>query len=237
MSDYIHPSELQATLAAISNVQECFSEMYRICTHTIAEQRRICAQLLQILDTPIRLRRRRQVWTRPGRTSLWWDKFVEGEVDDHAWRENFRMSKDALVALSEELRPYIEGQTTNMRAPVDVLKKVASTLYYLSCEGQLRKTANAFGLSRSTVSVIIRQTCRAITSYLGPKYIRLPFTVPEVEQLVSGFQKDFGMPQCLGAVDGTHIEIKQPAINATDYINRKGKYSLNVEAVCDHKYR
>ena len=37
------------------------------------------------------------VWTRPGKTSLWWDKFVDGEVDDHAWRENFRMSKDALL--------------------------------------------------------------------------------------------------------------------------------------------
>lgn len=115
---------------------------------------------------------------------------MEGIVDENAWRENFRMSKDALAALSEELQPYIEGETTNMRAPVGVLKKVACTLYYLSDEGRLRKTVNAFGLSRSTVSVIIRQTCKAITVYLGPKYIQLPFSVPEAEQLVSGFLKD-----------------------------------------------
>ena len=177
------------------------------------------------------------MWIRPGRTSLWWDNFVQGEVDDRAWRENFRMSKDSIVALSEELRPYIEGIITNMRAPVGVLKKVACTLYYLSDEGRLRKTTNAFGLSRPTVSVIVRQTCKAITVHLGPKYIQLPFTVPETEELVSGFLRDHGMPQCLGAVDGTHVDIKQPAVNAMDYINRKHRFSLNVQAVCDHKYR
>ena len=76
------------------------------------------------------------------------------------WRENFRMSRASLVALSEELCPYIDGQSTTMRAPVDTVKKVAVTLYYLSDEGQLRKTANAFGLSRQIVSNVIRETCK-----------------------------------------------------------------------------
>ena len=53
--------------------------------------------------------------------------------------------KNSLIALSDELRPYIEGEMTNMRAPVDVLKKVALTLYYLNDEGRLLKTANSFG--------------------------------------------------------------------------------------------
>ena len=87
------------------------------------------------------------------------------------------------------------------------------------------------------MSVIVRQTCKAITVHLGPKYIQLPFTVPETEELVSGFLRDHGMPQCLGAVDGTHVDIKQPAVNAMDYINRKHRFSLNVQAVCDNKYR
>ena len=74
-----------------------------------------------------------------------------------------------------------------MRSPVEVERQVAATIYYLSDEGRLRKTANAFGLSRSCVSVMLQRVCRAITIHLGPKYIRLPRTDGEVRNLVKQF--------------------------------------------------
>ena len=44
-----------------------------------------------------------------------------------------------------------------MRSSIDVVKQVAVTLYYLSDEGRIRKTANAFGISRQAVSKIVRK--------------------------------------------------------------------------------
>ena len=93
----------------------------------------------------------RRFWTRPGRTSVWWDNFVARKVVEEEWREIFRMSRTSLYALAVKLRPYIEGEETRMRSPIDVVKKVAITLYYLSDEGRFRKTANAFGISRQSV--------------------------------------------------------------------------------------
>ena len=95
----------------------------------------------------MRLNIERRFWVKPGRTASRWDNFEDQVVLPEEWGENFRMSRGSLYRLSTMLRPHIEGQTTRMREPVDVLKKVACTIYYLSDEGRLRKTANSFGLA------------------------------------------------------------------------------------------
>ena len=152
------------------------------------------------------------------------------------WKENFRMCKVNFLQLYSELQPYIEKKATNMHMPVEVERQIAVTLYYLSDEERLHKTANAFGLSRSQVSIIIRRVTRGIAVHLGPKYISVPLTGDAVMEKVTKFFSTFHISQCLGAIDGMHIEIKQPSSNSTEYINRKGRYSLNVQACCDYKY-
>ena len=57
----------------------------------------------------------RRFWTRPGRTSAWWNNFADQVVIPEEWKENFRMSRDSLYNLAEELRPYIQGKATNER--------------------------------------------------------------------------------------------------------------------------
>ena len=52
-----------------------------------------------------------------------------------------------------------------MRQAISVEKQVAVTLYYLSDEGRLHKSANAFGIGRSTVSTIIRNVTYVIAVF------------------------------------------------------------------------
>ena len=98
------------------------------------------------------------------------------------------------------------------------------------------KTANAFDISCGSVSLIIQKVPEAIVEFLGKNYMKLPETVAEVENLTQEFLEHHGFRQCIGAINGTHIPIRQPNQNYADYVNRKGFTSINVQALSDYRY-
>ena len=146
------------------------------------------------------------------------------------------MSEVSFYMLCEELRPYLTKQTTKLRKPVSVETQVAVTLYYLAGEGRMRKVSNSFGLGKATVSKVIRRVTSVISEELGPKYIVLPKTKGEVEELARKFYNRYGFPQCIGSVDGKHIKIKRLVDNPTDYVNRKGNFTLNCQGTVEYNY-
>ena len=95
----------------------------------------------------------------------------------------------------------------------------------------MRKVANAFGIGKSTASRIIRRVTQVISKFLATKYIRVPSTEEDVNNLVKNF------PQCLGTIDGTHTRIKEPSCSArSNYIKRKGNFTINCQAAADYRY-
>ena len=125
-------------------------------------------------------------------------------------------------------------KTTSFRVPIAVETRVAITLYYMSDEGRYRKVANAFGVSLTSVRLIVHEVCECIVKYMGHKLIKPIITENQVKIMVNNFEDKHGFSQCIGVVDGTHIDIVKPPLNSADYINRKQRYSLNIQAACDY---
>ena len=79
---------------------------------------------------------------------------------------------------------------------------------------------------------VVQETCRAIVHVLLKTYIRFP-TGEELKRVVNGFQDKWGFPQCVGAIDGSHVPIAAPELNHSYYYNRKGWL---IQAIVDHNY-
>lgn len=91
-----------------------------------------------------------------GSTSAWWDNFLRNEVPLSEWKDNFRMCRFSWIfVIYQEL--FLRRKETQMRQPISVETQVAAFLYYISDEGRYRKTANAFGISRSSVTLIVKK--------------------------------------------------------------------------------
>ncbi|XP_032689043.1 uncharacterized protein LOC116852623 isoform X2 [Odontomachus brunneus] len=56
------------------------------------------------------------------------------------------------------------------------------------------------------------------------------FNVDDRAQIIMhNFERASGFPKIIGAIDGTHIKIEAPKQNPTDYINRKGYHSIQLQ--------
>ena len=158
-----------------------------------------------------------------------------GTFQHNDWMENFRMGKDTLYYICDKLQPIIGRQDTKFRKCISVTQRVCITLWCLSTSCEYRTIAHLFGVSRSTICVIVQETCSAIVTVLMKTYIAFPKD-DALRAVVNGFENKWGFPQCVGAIDGSHIPISAPELNHTDYYNRKGWYSMIVQAVVDHEY-
>ena len=110
------PTVVTVLLGLISSLVACLQLNYTLINNHFhyCKRRLEILKLLSISDENKRRgkhlkRTRRQprprrFWIRPGRTSAWWDNFVDQTVIEEEWRENFRMSRGSLYKLGDNLR-------------------------------------------------------------------------------------------------------------------------------------
>jgi hypothetical protein len=95
--------------------------------------------------------------------------------------------------------------------------------------------ADKAALGKSTVHGILRQVCSAISQNFG-HLIAWP-TGRRLARVTAEFQSKQWMPNCIGAIDGTHIYIAAlpNSIVAADHRNRNKSFSILLQGVVDTK--
>lgn len=106
---------------------------------------------------------------------------------------------------------------------------------YLSQGVSRNFLAWSFRMGASTVREIIIEVCDVLWKVLSPTYMTQLNTV-DWKMVADEFHSKWQMPNCLGSIDGKHVQIKCPPKSGSKYYNYKGHFSIVLLGVCDANY-
>ena len=174
-------------------------------------------------------------WYVKPRSTCWFEEYLFNIYTPEMFYEILRMRRRTFDRLVHDLRPFIQGQHTHWRAPISVAKKVVVTLFKLMHGASIPLVADRAALGKSTVHEILRQVCTAISNQFG-HLIAWPVG-RRLMRTAEGFQVKQGFPNCIGAIDGSHIYVAAPSntIVAADHRNRNKYFSILLQGVVDSR--
>ncbi|XP_061182280.1 putative nuclease HARBI1 [Saccostrea echinata] len=129
-------------------------------------------------------------------------------------------------------RNLLQSTKNNALPP---LLQLLACLRFFATGAYHKLIGDSMHVSESTVG----RCCRSVTdAILGIRWHFISFPRDDkARQTKQEFIKIAGFPNALGCVDGTFVRIMTPSNNEQDFVNRKGYHSLNVQMVCDAKFR
>ncbi|XP_029918172.1 protein ANTAGONIST OF LIKE HETEROCHROMATIN PROTEIN 1 [Myripristis murdjan] len=175
-------------------------------------------------------RRSHVVWAQP-RSRYWWDSIVP-DFTAQQFINNFRVSRESFQYICDNIKDILAKQDTNYRLCVPVQKRIAIAIWKLATGGEYRTISHLFGVGLSTVFNCVQEFCNAVIRVLLPVHIVQPDATKMIE-MARFFSSRWRVPQCVGAIDGSHIPIIAPQQYPKDYYNRKGWHSIVLQAVVD----
>ena len=199
----------------------------------ILDQQMVCFSAFLLLRFSNACVTRRSAWSKYRSQAFF--SIVVSRWTDREWKKNFRVSRITFHFLCRELAPFLTKRHV-VRKPLSVDQRVAMCLWRLGTNVEYRTISHLFGVGLSTVCVAVHEVCNVLVEHFRSKYIKIP-SGQGLRSVIDGFESKWDFPQCVGAIDGSHIPIIAPKDNPLDYYNRKGYHSVVLQALVDHNYK
>ena len=170
----------------------------------------------------------------------WQDFFDESMYNDDEFREHFRLSRNSFMQLYNIIRDHPIFTSTKKRRPqVAIQLQLLIFLYKLSSSGtggKFTRIGKFFRVSKGNAIQCFKRVLTAILS-LRDRVICWPST-EEKRNISRRFYITYGLPNCVGIIDGTLIFLTEsPEWSGEDFNTRKGGYGVNALVVCDDHCR
>jgi len=107
------------------------------------------------------------------------------------------------------------------------------TLRFYATGNFLITCGDFIGVSPPTASRVVKKVSFAIAE-LAAEFIKMPSSDEELKRAADKLHQFAKFPKAIGCIDCTHVKIQSPGGNSAEvYRNRKGFFSINVQAVCN----
>ena len=116
--------------------------------------------------------------------------------------------------------------------PQNVSHRLSTILHMKGCNN----LSFPYRISRSTVSLIVKETCTAIRDALHQVYLRKPQCSEDWKNISRGFEEIWYFLHCIRAVDGKHVAMQCPIKSGSFCYNYKGFFSIVLHAGGDANY-
>ncbi|KAL3097738.1 hypothetical protein niasHT_026834 [Heterodera trifolii] len=124
-------------------------------------------------------------------------------------------------SLMKNMNSYYERKLSRTQPPT------ISTFHVINIQ-----INDLFNITQRTVSLVVQRVTKALANK-SADFIKFPNSQQNEITIKRDFLNYCDLPFVMGAIDCSHIKIEGPGSDEESYINRKGFYSLNMQAVCD----
>ncbi|XP_031351783.1 putative nuclease HARBI1 [Photinus pyralis] len=147
------------------------------------------------------------------------------------------MDEETYLKLLRLVTPLIKKSDTHLRPSISPHERLTSTLRFLATGRSYEDLKFSAVISPQALGQIIPETCDAIYSVLKNEYLKFPKTENDWKAIAREFEDKWNFPNCLGAVDGKHVQIVPPHNSGSYFYNYKCSHSLVLLAVVNANYK
>ncbi|XP_028120258.1 uncharacterized protein LOC114317700 [Camellia sinensis] len=160
---------------------------------------------------------------------LWMQEMLTGR--EEAFQRNFRMPRDVFIKLCNTLVADFGLELPQRPHGIDVVESVGMFIYVLrgfpswDIENRFQHSGETVWRHFKRVLRAMKEFTRAHCRPTRPQNSRHPYLESQPKYLP--------FRDCIGALDGTHVEANLNPREAPPYFGRKGRHTQNILAVCD----
>ncbi|XP_020299121.1 protein ALP1-like [Pseudomyrmex gracilis] len=156
------------------------------------------------------------------------------EQDVEKYVDYFRLPPQLFEELLKLVGPVITKEQV-VRDPILPETRLQITLRFLASGDSMKLLSYAFRIGHNTVSKIVSETCEAIWNCLKDT-VFLTDNEESWLSVANDFEELWNFPNCIGAIDGKHVNIQAPANSGSTYYNYKKQHSINLLGISDATY-